>query len=289
MAPARVLLTCVVALVALPAQSPAPLPDQEPFFAEVRKRLASNDLLLSGFSFRERTTELRLNPFGRIGTGPVRVYDVYPHPNDELTYRRLVEEDGRPLGAVALAEQDREYRERLADWERRLGREGASARQARLEQVEEARKKDQARAAEALELFTFAIEGRARYAGEPAIIIGFTPRPDVSPRSREGRVAHVFTGQAWVHEHEYEVMQVEAEAIDDVSFGFGLIARLHKGSTVRFTRRRVGTTWLPESTHFEGTGRAVLVRKVIFDFSREYSNYRAFKPAELPMRLGWER
>ena len=50
------------------------------FFGEVQKRLASNDLIQSRYSYRERSTEVRLNPFGAMGTGPEMVYEVYPHP-----------------------------------------------------------------------------------------------------------------------------------------------------------------------------------------------------------------
>ncbi|MEZ5287416.1 MAG: hypothetical protein R2712_21975 [Vicinamibacterales bacterium] len=289
MGTARLLLVAVLAWAGVAGQPAAPLPDQDAFFARVRTRLASNDRLQLAYSYRERITELKLNPFGRMGTGPVRVYEVYPHPVDELTYRRLVERDGARLDARELADQDRDYRRRLDAWQRRVAREGESERQARLREAEDVKRKDEARAKEALDLFTFAIEGRAVLDGEPAIIIGFTPRTDVSPRTREGRVAHAFAGRAWVHEREYEVMRVDAHAQDDVSFGFGLIARLHKGSTARFLRTRVGDAWLPSFTRFQGTGRALLVRKVTIDYERDYSDYRAFDPADLPARLGWDR
>jgi len=283
------LLVCLLTFAGPTGMSPEPLPDRELFFAEVRKRLASNDQIQGRFSYRERTTELSLNPLGRMGTGPVLVYDVYPHPYSKLTYRRLIERDGQALSRAELDEQDRDYRKRLADWQRRVSREGLSDRQARLREAQQARDKDVERAREALDLFTFAIEGRDTWEGQPAIVVRFTPRPDASPTSREGRVAHAFSGRAWIHEHEYEVMLVEAEAIDDVSFGFGLVARLHRGSTARFTRQRIDGAWLPVTTQFQGTGRALLVRKVVIDFSRTYEDYRAFEPADLPARLGWAR
>ena len=72
------------------------------------------------------------------------------------------------------------------------------------------------------------------------ILVRFAPRPNVQPRSREGRVAASFAGIAWVHEHEHEVMRVEAEAVDDTAFGYGVIARLHKGAKALFIRRQFG-------------------------------------------------
>jgi len=279
----------VLVTAALGAQSAAPLPDQARFFAEVQKRLASNDLIQSRYTYRERATEVRLNPFGAMGTGPELVYEVYPHPNDELTYRRLVEREGRRLTLEEIREQDRDYRERLAAWERRTAREGTSDRLLRLRKAQEERLKDEARAREALDMFHFFIGGRDIREGQPAIIISFTPKADTQPRSREGRIARAFAGRVWVHEHEYEVMHVQAKAITDVSFGFGLLGKLHKGTTAEFTRRRVNGAWLPVQTDFEGTGRALLLRRVVFDYSRTYYAYQPFEPGELPTRLGWDR
>jgi hypothetical protein len=276
----------LLAAPTLQSQSP-PLPDQESFFAEVRKRLASNDLIQSRFTFRERSTDLKLNPFGRMGTDGVLVYEVYPHPNDELTYRRLIADDNRPLADSELAEQDRRYREKLRAWRRRLDREGSSDRVLRLTREEEARKRDQARASEALEVLTFTIERRDRWEGQPAIVIRFEPRPGARPRSREARIAGAFAGRVWVHETEFEVMCVEGKAVKDVAFGYGVIARLNAGSVARFTRRKVGNAWLPDRSAFTGTGRALLLRRLKIEFWREYSDYRPFDPDDLPGLLGW--
>jgi hypothetical protein len=274
-----------------PAADPAssqPLPDERQFLADARQRLASNDLIQSRFSFRERTTELKLNPFGRtMGTGPTNVYEIYPHPEEELTYKRLIERDGLKVPASELAEQDREYRQKLAAWRRRLAREGISERAERQRKAAEARKKDEAMAREALDLFDFHVAGRDTWDNEPAIIVTFTPRRGAAPRSREGRIARAFTGRAWIHEFDHEVMNVDATAIDDVNFGWGMIARIYKGSTARFTRRRIAGAWLPVETRFDGAGRALMVRKVDIDFRRDYFDYQPFDIADLPARLGW--
>lgn len=290
----RLMALAVVMGISLAGQAPdprreAPLPDQEAFFAEARRRLASNDLIQSRYSYRERTTELRFNPFGRMGTGPVLVHDVYPHPDEALTYRRLIERDGQPVPADELARQDNDYRRRLADWNRRLAREGTSDRRERERKAREASEKDENLAREALSLFDFAIVGRDTWEGQPAIVVSFTPRPEARPRSREGRVAHAFGGRAWVHEHEFEVMRVEARAVRDVSFGWGVIGRLYEGATARFTRRRVDGVWVPVETRFDGDGRALLVRRLTIRFARDYYDYRPFDPSALPARLGWTR
>jgi hypothetical protein len=170
-----------------------------------------------------------------------------------------------------------------------MAREGNSERLMRLRAAEAERAKDEARTREALDMFNFAIEGRELWEGQSAITISFVPKPDAQPRSREGRIARAFAGRVWVHEHDYEVMRVEAHAINDVAFGFGLIAKLHKGSIAQFTRRHVEGAWLPVQTTFKGTGRAFLVRKVEIAYTRSYYDYRPFEPGLLAERLGWER
>jgi hypothetical protein len=278
-------LALVVLLAPVAAQN-APLPDRDSFLAEARKRLASNELLQSRYSYRERVTEVRFNPFGAIGTGPIEVYEVYPVVPGQLTYRRLVERGGAPTPAAELLLADRQFLARYYEWQRDLAREGQDEREGRLKREAAAREKDRARAAEAVGLFQFTIERRDTLEGQPVILVRFTPRPNAQPVSREGRVAASFVGTAWVHEQQHEVMRVEAEAMEDTSFGYGVIARLHKGAKALFIRRQVGDVWLPIETRVHGTGRAMLFRKVNINYLREYSDYQPFDVGELTKRIG---
>lgn len=290
MAWARALVAALVlGLPAVGAPQSPPLPNQERFFAEVRAKLASNERLLSRYSRRERSTELSFNPFGRMGTGDIVVHEVYPHPVDDLTYRRLVERDGRPVSAATLAREDAAQMRRWDEWDERSRREGPAARAARLREAAAERDESEAEARAALDALTFTLAGRDTWQGEPAILITFVPRPNARLRSREARIAHAFEGRVWVHEHEFEVMRIEATAVDDVSFGFGMIARLHKGLEASFTRRRQDGVWLPSETRFVGTGRALLLRRLQIDYWRRYDSYRRFEPADLASRLAAAR
>lgn len=268
------------------SQSDAPLPDQSEFLAKARTRLVATAADFIRFSHMERSTEMRFNPFGSLGTGPTVLLEVFPAADDAFTYRRVLERGGKKVSD--LDEQDRRYRSRLEAHQRELSGERAATQAARLKAAEIDRAKQEANVRETLELFTFAIEARTTWAGEPAIVVRFTPKPGGQARTREARVAKGFAGRVWVHEYEHDVMYVEATAIDDVSFGMGLIGRIHKGSSVQFTRQRLHGTWLPLLTVFKGSGR-VLLRWVDIDFRREYFDYRPYDPADLPARLGWTR
>jgi hypothetical protein len=228
----RVAVAAVLAAtLAHPAAQSAPLPDADRFFAEARKRLASNGLLQSRYMYRERVTEVRANPFGRIGTGPVETFEVYPVQGQELTYRRLVARDGKPLPPDELVAQDRRFLARYNEWRRRLAAEGQNEREARLRKIADERARDQKQAAEVMELFTFALQRREALDGMPAIVVSFRPKPGAQPHTREARVAASFAGHAWVHEHEHEVIRVEADAVTDATIGWGVLhidARTHR-------------------------------------------------------------
>jgi hypothetical protein len=130
----RIVLLCATiaaAIAPVPAQMNAPLPDRDAFLAQARKRLAGNAVLQSRYTYRERKTDVGMNPFGRIGTGPLETFEVYPLL-DNMTYRRLVERDGVKVSPAALAAEDRQFLARYEEWQRTLAREGQSAREIRL-------------------------------------------------------------------------------------------------------------------------------------------------------------
>ncbi len=263
-------------------QSTPPLPDAEAFFAKARERLASNALLQSRYAFKERRTEIKMNPLGRMGTGPMLVYEVYPSVDPEMTYRRVIQRDGKLVPAAEIAAQDRAYRSRYEGWRRELARATPDERAARLHRQAEEEKRQRVLARETLALFTFTIDRRDAWQGHPAIVVRFAPKPGARPRSRESRVASAFAGQVWIHENEHEIMHLEADTIDDVSFGWGMIAKLHEGAKASLTRDEMNGVWLPSETRFTGTGRAMMFRRVTINYVREYFDYRPFDPAEPP-------
>ena len=91
-------------------------------------------------------------------------------------------------------------------------------------------------------------------------------------------MATSFAGSIWVDEQAEEVRRVEATAVDDLSVGFGVVARLNEGARV-FVRREQVTSdlWLPTSLRFVGDGRALLFRKLNLDYVMEWFDYREIK------------
>jgi hypothetical protein len=225
---------------------PRPLPNPQRFFEAIRANLARSQDEQKRFSYKERRKELNLNPFGRIGTGETRVIAVTPIEGGAAIMRLLLERDGKPV--TNSTPTRREVRPSVR---------GTSV----VDDV-----------AAMLEV---AIDHRDTLDGRDAIVVTFKPRRDAKPRTREGRLARGFTGQIWIDEHANEVARVDAKAVDDLIFGYGVLGRLNEGATVTVRRRPIDANlWLPVSIRFNGEGRALLFRKLTIDFAIDWFDYR---------------
>jgi hypothetical protein len=128
---------------------------------------------------------------------------------------------------------------------------------------------------EAFRIYDFRMIGRDRVDGYDAIHFTFSPAPGVTPRTSEGKLLQKFSGRAWIAERDHQLIRFEAESIDDVSMGLGLLARLYKGSRVVFQRRQLSDgVWLPSEFRYSGGGRVLLVKKLRIEGIREYLDYQ---------------
>ena len=123
------------------------------------------------YAYKERRTELHTNPFGRMGTDGVVVYDVTPGPEPGVVYRTLLEQDG-----VKVPDAKPERQERR---ERRQSRSSID---------------------DVVATLNFVLDRREVRDGRETIVVTFAAKPDARPETREGRLAKLFTGSIWVDE-----------------------------------------------------------------------------------------
>lgn len=265
-----------VAIVAIRAQD-VPAATAAGFLRDVKANLKRDQQLLSHYSYFQRRSDVRVSRLGKITTGPVKVYEVAPSMEPGGSHRRLISIDGVPLTPEQLAAQDRRRQQEIAERLEKLKRETPQQLRARLEKEVRQAREEQDMVDELFDMFNFKVTGREQLNDMPALVVSFTPKPGARPRTDRVKYLRRFHGRAWVHETERQVMRVDVEALDDISFGFGLVARLHKGSRGTFERRKVnGETWLPVSARFTGNGRALLVRKWQLEIATEFFGYRKF-------------
>jgi hypothetical protein len=267
--------SCIVAacgfLLAHTSAQNAGLPDRETFLREARETLGRSQQIWHQYSYKERRTDVHMNPFGRMGTGDTRVLEVRPSPNPQLTYKRVIQRNGVPVPKQELDRQDEEYRARVAEIEQRRA-EGDADRDERERHDLLARRRAQMVITDVLDTLRFDLVRREVRDGRPAIVVSFAARPDARPATRQGRIAKVFKGHAWVDEAAREVTAVEAVAVDDVAFG-GFIAKLYDGTRARLRREEIDAgVWMPTRVHLSGDVRA-LFRKTKIDYVVEWFDY----------------
>lgn len=231
-----------------PPEPERPLPEADAFYDAVRANVARAQRVQNRYAYKERRTDVHTNPFGRIGTGGTRVFDVVPSPDGLTVTRRLVERDNRPVENTPP--------ERVNLPQRRNPNGSRSVD-------------------DIVRTLRFTIARREMVDGRATIVVDFEPRPNARPETRQGRLARAFKGSMWVNEAAHEVERVDATAVDNLSVGLGFVARVRKGATVRAERKPVeGGVWMPTSLIFEGEGRAMLFRKLDVDYVMEWFDYR---------------
>jgi hypothetical protein len=268
-------LAPLVVLLAVPAAQDRPLPDYETFAAQVKAHLATDEDRQSGYMFVERRTEQKLDGLGRSTDESVKVFEVYPGLPGEERYRRMIEEDGKPVPESKLAQKDRDRQKEVESYARRMTT--TAGRDRDTQQREKDRRRYNAAIDDLFRIYDIHVVRRESIAGHDTIFVTLTPRPGVKPQTDDGDVMRHFKARAWISESDYELVRAEIEAIDDLSFGLGLLARVHKGTVATFQRRKVNNeTWLPEQVTWTASARVLLLRRLRIRGVSEFSGYRKF-------------
>jgi len=172
---------------------------------------------------------------------------------------------------------DRERQKKVLEYAKKLERNPEKVREAEKKKHDEERRDSDRAVDDALRVYDIKMLGREVVNGYATIALSFTPRKDARPQTSEGKIMRHFAGKVWVSESEYEVVRLEAEAIETASFGLGLLARVHKGSKATFERRKVnGEQWLPARATYSASARVLLLKVMRIGGTLEFSDYRKF-------------
>jgi hypothetical protein len=272
----RIVTLGLLSANALVAQE-RPLPDRETFLQATRKRLQTDSSMQSGYVYLETRHEQTLGKDGRVQEESIKVYESYPGLPGEERWEQLVSENGRSRPASALEREMRD-RQKKAEALARENVEQPAKQEARQQRELAERRRDfDAVLDDLFRVYDIRMQGRERLDGHDTVVFSLTPRRDAKTRTREGGQMRQFAVRAWVSESDYELVRVDAEAIDTLSMGFGLLARLHKGAKLSFVRTKVNDeVWLPSRVTYSGSARVALVAVIRRSGTAEFSGYRKF-------------
>lgn len=271
----RVLALLAVLAVRPIAGQERPLPAPEFFLSQVRAHLQTDRQLLSQYTFHQRETELRLSKLGKLTTGAVKTYEVYPGLDPDDTYRRLTDVDGKRRDPADLEKEDRAHQKHVLDELNKRQHESASDREKRLQRDAKERQETEAWIDDVFRVYTFALVERQQLGGHSTVVVDFAPRSNAAPKTHDGKDLVKVKGRAWISERDYQVARVDIEMLEDLSVK-GFLARLYKGTTASYERRQVNNeVWLPVEMRLNLSGRA-LIRKFHIETVIQYFDYRKF-------------
>jgi len=252
-----------------------PLPDVNLFIPEVKAKLATDEALQNGYVYNERTTTEKVDGSGRTVHSSEKLLEVYPGLPGEAPYRRLIEEDGHPVPADKLASEDRKRQRAIESYVNELATSAGARKDA--ERRDRERREDAEAIDDIFRVYAVQLVGRETLDGEETIVATLTPKVDAKPRTDDGKMMRHFRVRAWISEKEYEVVRVEVDAIDDLSLGWGLFARVHKGAHATYQRRKINNeAWLPADVTWTGSARVLLLKHLRERGRSQFFGYRKF-------------
>jgi hypothetical protein len=255
----------------------APLPDVSQLIREVKAGLRTDEELLRQYTFRERRRDVDVSKLGKVHFGPWREFEVYPSEVPGETYKRLVSVDNVPLAPAVLERRDAEHRKTVLDQLEQMRVETPAQRQKRLARKARDRQEEQDVVDDVFAVYDIAVLGRESLDRRATIVTSLTPRPGARTRSDAGKFLKKIRGRAWIDEADRQVVRAELEAVEDITFGFGLLARMHRGSTMTFRRALVNDEiWLPAEARYKLVGKTLIFRRFALESTTSFSDYRKF-------------
>ncbi len=236
-------------------------PKKEEFLECASSKLAPPGDLLQLYTFNLLETRRELDAEGKILDSTVKVYEVFPNPLEKLTYRRLLSVNGQLLSTQKLQEQDQLQKKRIKKIRNRRKQQKESRRMRAIQEV--------------FRIFHFEFQAREKIGKYQTIRFGFEKKPGLNPRDWDLKMLTKFRGTAWIDESQCELVQLDAELLDTVSYGFGIAARLYEGTRIFLKRRQINAEiWMVEKSIFRMFSRVMLLKTLRFEVLSQYSNFQ---------------
>lgn len=129
-----------------------------------------------------------------------------------------------------------------------------------------------------------------KYDGEEngLVRLSFFPNPHYDPPTRELRVFRSLSGHMWINPSERRMVRLDGRLFEDVTFGWGLLARLRKGGTFNVVRQEVGPGhWDMTSLDVNMSGHAILFKNIAVSEHQTQSEFRRV-PDDITMAQAFE-
>jgi len=265
---------CLLVLLVPFQDAERPLPDQAGFMEAFRQQLHTPEKLLSQYTYTEKETEGKRDSKGRLSSVETNVYQVINGAEDWETYRRHISKDGVPLKPEELEKQDHKEQERV---EKERRKRGSWPEQKRAAEKAKQEREEREATDDIFSTFDYQLVRREMIDGVATILVNFTPKKNYSPKTHDAKELQHVAGRIWISEDDHQLVRLEAEVMDAIKIGAGLLAKVQKGSNLSFELRKInGEIWLPIKGRMSLNGKLLLVKGFNVEVMVEFSDHKKF-------------
>lgn len=223
------------------------------------------------YTYIDREVEQKLNGAGQVKSTESKTFEVMALYGEPVL--RLVEKDDKPLSEKDAAKEE----ERIQKITAKRRDESEEERRKREAQTEKLRQKNREFVAEVADAYNFRMAGSEVLNGREVWVIDGEPRAGYEPKSKDAQMLPKFHGRLWIDKAELQLVKMDVEAIDTVSFGW-VLARVHKGTRLVFERTRVNEeVWLPQHYEFKLDMRLALFKSELVQQAGTFRDYKKFR------------
>jgi hypothetical protein len=269
------------ALESLPA-NPANLSQEQ--IRTLIQKVADNDLendkKQRNYTYIRREEERKVDNHGEVQSTESRTSEVMMLAGSQVD--RLVAKNDKPLSSKDSAKEE----ERIQKIIEKQKNETEEQRNKRLRQQEKDLEEGRQWVREISEAFNFRMVGAESIEGRDAYVVDAEPRPGFKPHLKYANYLPKFRFRVWLDKTEMQLVKLDAEAIDNLSWGL-FVARLHKGAHILVEQTRVNDeVWLPKHEAVRLEARIALLKNFRLDEDTTYRDYKKFRTNSKIVSMG---
>lgn len=241
---------------------------------ELIRRVAENDIANDqksrNYTYIEHVVQRKLDGNGDVKSTEIKTYEVMQLYGEQVS--RLIAKDDKPLPEKEAAKEEEKIQKLI---NKRSG-ENEDQRKKRLEK--EAKDREEARqfVREICDAYDMRVESVENVQGRELLVIDGEPRPGYQPKLKDAKYLPKFRVRAWIDQASEQWVKLEAEAIDNISWGAFLV-KINKGMRLEIAQTHVNDeVWLPQRIQLKMGGRA-LFKSLNMEFDVTYRDYRKFR------------
>jgi hypothetical protein len=232
------------------------------------------------YTYIDREVENQLDGQGGIKSTESKTYEIMELYGEQV--QRLIAKDDKPLSEKDAA-KEKERIEKLTNKRKNESEEDRAKRQAGEEKQ---REKNREFVREVADAYDFHLLGSEMLNGRDAWVIGAEPRPGFQARLKEAQILPKYHGRLWIDKNDLQLVKLDVEAIDTVSFGW-FLARIHKGTRLVMEQTRVNQeVWLPQHISFRLDARVAVFKEYNLENDETFHDYKKFRATAKIVSVG---